>query len=247
MMETQRALVPEDLHPHGLRSKWITGRDILETLGWRKTLGEAAPWLLARRYVFYWYDLRNIPASRPAAVPIRLERAGGENISDFMALRPGYYTRGLLEKRLARGHIGFLVRSGGRPVFSRWVFLGSVYLPYLDRTLILRDGDTYTDETFTARPFRRLGILSASGASIRTELRDIGLIRAFSAIASWNAAPLKDASTAGGHPFGECRIVRRAGGKSISWTGEVRDRGDGTISFLDRTDQPGFSTTKAMR
>lgn len=243
MSEPRRTAAPERLHPRGFRPKWLTARDILASLGWRKAIVEAAPWLLKRRYVFLWYDLRNAAAVRPAAVPIRIERAGGENLSDFMALRPGYYTRELLEKRLTRGHLGFLVRSGGRPVLSRWIFLGSVFLPYLGLTLVLSDGDAYIDDTFAAPPFRRLGIFSASGASIRTELRDMGLIRAFSAIASWNAAPLKDAPTAGGHPFGECRIARRAGAKSISWTGEVRDRGDGTISFLDRTDQPGFSTT----
>jgi len=247
MMETQRALVPEDLHPHGLRSKWITGRDILETLGWRKTLGEAAPWFLARRYVFYWYDLGNPVPGPPAAVPFQIERASAENLRDFLALRPGYYTRGLLEKRLARGHVGILVRSGGRPVLMRWVFLGRVFLPYFDRTLVLQEGDAYTDETFTARAFRRRGLFSASGHPIRLALRDMGLARVFSSIASWNAAPLKDAPRSGGMLFGECRIARRAGSRSASWIGEIRDRGDGTIAFLGRPDQPGFTATQATR
>ena len=243
MSEPRRTAAPERLHPRGFKPKWLTAQDVLDSLGWRKAIVEAAPWLLERRYLFYWYDLRHIAAARPAAVPLSLERAGESNLSDFMALRPGYYTRELLEKRLARGHAGFLGRSRGRPVFSRWVFLDRVYLPYLGRTLVLPEGDSYTDETYVAPPFRGLRIFSGSVFSTQTALRELGLVRAFSAIASWNAAPLKDAPRAGGIPFGACRIIRRVRRRVVSWKGEIRAAGDGTISFLEPHDQSGFSTT----
>ena len=237
------ALRPARLHPFGLVAKWLTGRDILETLGWRRAVLEAGPWLLDRRYTFFRYDLRKVPAIRPAAIPIELERAGAGNLSDFLALRPGYYTRRLLEKRLDRGHVGYLIRSGGRPVLSRWIFLQRVYLPYFRRTLVLGERDAYTDETFTARPFRRMGIFSASLSLTQAAVREMGLEWNFAAVASWNATPLKDVPRAGGIAFGGCRIIRRRGRRSVIWTGGVDDRGDGTIAFLEPDDQPGFSTT----
>lgn len=243
MSETRRPLRPENLHPRGFASKRLVAADILEMLGGRKAIAVAAPWLLERRYQFFWYDLRHIAVARPAAAPFSLERAGESNLSDFMALRPGYYTRELLEKRLDRGHTAFLGRSRGRPVFARWVFLDRVYLPYLRRTLVLPEGDSFTDETYVAPPFRGLGIFSGSVFSFQTALREMGLVRTFSVIASWNEAPLKDAPRAGGIPFGACRIIRRFRGRVVSWKGEIRDAGDGTISFLGPSDQSGFSTT----
>ena len=222
----------EVLHPRGFKPKWRNGRDILDMFGWRKAFGEVAPWYFKRRYIFYLHDLRAPQAVPPAAVTIRLERASGENLSDFLVLRPGYLTRGLLEKRLARGHLGFLVRSGDRPVLMRWVFLNRVFLPYLDRTLILSAGQAYTDDTYAAPEFRRLKIYSASGYSIRLALRDRGLTRAFSAIASWNTPPLKDAVRSGATRVGEGGYIHRFGSRSYSWTGALNDHGDGTISFL---------------
>jgi GNAT superfamily N-acetyltransferase len=242
-MSETRPPRPENLHPRGYASKRFAAADLIEMLGWRKAVREVAPWLLERKYLFFWYDLRHIAAARPAGAPISLERAGESNLSDIMALRPGYYTRELLEKRLARGHAGFLGRSRGRPVFSRWVFLDRVYLPYLGRTLSLPQGDCFTDETYVAPPFRGQGIFSGSVFSFQTALREMGMVRTFSAVASWNEAPLKDAPRAGGILFGACRIIRRFGGRAVSWKGEIRDAGDGTISFLAPPDQPGFSTT----
>lgn len=171
--------------------------DVLRMLGGRRMLLEMIPWLLRRCY--YLYAMVPTAAAPPVScpVPFRLEIVREEDIPHIVALRPGFYTEAQLRARLLQGHLGFVGRSGDAIVHLRWVFVGTCYVPYLARWIVLAPGEGYLDEVYTVPQWRQKRIGIAAAFAMQQMLHARGFTRISCAIATWNRWPQRIAQLQG--------------------------------------------------
>jgi len=221
-----------DLYSSRLRSKLVTAFDLAKSFGWRMFLGEIVPWLFVRRYFFCSRVIQDLVPESPAQVPLRLELAAQKDLPNLMALRPHYYKLQVLQKRLEEGHICFLGWRGNRPIHVRWIFVKSLYLPYLHRTLLLAPGQVYFDEAYTAPEYRGRRIFGVAGNFVRLRLGEMGYKSEISLFASWQARSRTLAGRIEREKVGEAKIVNWPGLRKFYWKGSIRDHGDGKISVV---------------
>jgi hypothetical protein len=148
-----------------------------------------------------------------------------------MDLRPGYYTRTLLEKRFEAGHMALIGFIGTMPVYCHWALAGTIEVPYLHGHLVLGPGEAITDEIFVHPHFRRSGIYEYGSSLIRTALREKGFRTMYSAVASWNDAPRKIMIRSGMKEIARARCLNIPGFTRVRWSGRVEVLEDGSFAF----------------
>jgi hypothetical protein len=160
ILKGEAGLGQNDFYPHGFRSKFHTARTVLGEMGPFPFLTKVLPWSFRRRYIFYSEKIR-IPEANPHfPARFRFGIAGKEDLDSLMALRKGYYKKEMLERRLDMGQICFLGWSGKELVHIRWLFLGTFYVPYLRRKIVLGPDEVFGDEAYTAPDFRKACVTS---------------------------------------------------------------------------------------
>jgi RimJ/RimL family protein N-acetyltransferase len=146
-----------------------------------------------------------------------------------VALRPDRYTPEALARRIERGHLGLVGRSGAHIVHLRWVFVGDAPLPYLRRRLRLAPGQGFLDEVYTVPGWRRRGVETAAAEQTQRLLRALGFARVFCVIAPWNRAPRRLAERQGYQKLGEGGYWNLLGYRRFFWEGAVADDGRGGL------------------
>jgi hypothetical protein len=205
--------------------------DVFRQIGAKRFLLEIPPWLVRRRYIFYAGLYTGSPADVVAPqFPYRLDPVLEGDLHQLVALRPDVYTLPQLRARLQQGHLAFVGRSGGTTVHVRWIFVGSVYLPYLSRRLVLAPGEGYLDEVYTVPAWRRRGVETAAAVQMRTALHARGFRRIICAIAEWNRTPQQVGEAQGNERVGSGGYWDILGYKKFFWDGSVRDHGNGDVS-----------------
>ena len=214
-----------------LMSKIHIAVDLLKEHGWRRFIGTIIPWLFHRRYIFYFQPIDDPVLLHSCQIPFRLEQVKEKDISHLMKTRPGFYDLSFLRKRKKDGHICFLGFSGQQPIHIRWVYIRSIYLPYLNRTLILNPGDVYVDEAFTLPYYRQKGVYSYAGYLMRHSLKGLGYNRLICMFASWDLSLQSQAERIGLEKVGEGGYWNILGYKKYFWKGLVQDNSDKNISI----------------
>jgi hypothetical protein len=222
----------ENLYSSTFKTKCSTALDIVREFGWIKFAGEIIPWHFVRRYRLYSESLHTTNVGSPAQIPVCVEILAEEAIHSLMEIRPHYYQLPLLQKRLKEGHFCFVARTGDTPIYISWMFVRSIYVPYLRKTLLLSPGEVYIDETYTVPEFRRLGVFSYGGYLARLKLRELGYERCSYAFASWQAINRRTSIRRKIDMVGEINIVNLPGFRKVSWKGSICEHGDGKISFI---------------
>ncbi len=202
--------------------------DVLRNIGAARFLVEIPPWLLRPTYNFIAVDPSAVRPLGGARIPFRLDVAGEGDLGDMLAARPGFYTLPQVQARLREGHLGFVGRSQGRVVHVRWVFVGSVYLPYLSRRLVLAPGEGFLDEIFTLPAFRRQGVLTAAAGEMTQLLQARGFRRIIGAMAAWNRVPQRVSEAQGYRRVGVGGYWNLFGYKRFFWRGLLESR-DGDL------------------
>lgn len=219
------------IYPGGLRSRLRSSGDVFRQVGVLEFAGRVLPWSVRRDYVLFSQDLDRIVPFPPPEVPYRMGPAGVEDIPVLLALRKGYYSRALLETRLREGHMAFLGRSGDRPVYSHWVFVGSFDIPYLRGRLILGPDETYSDEAFLLPEYRRSGVYAYSTFQAKTAVRAKGFRTLYAAVASWNEVPRRNMVRSGMAEIARFRYRNLPGFVKVLWSGRVEVHDDGSFAF----------------
>ncbi|MBN1222538.1 MAG: hypothetical protein JXB23_04780 [Candidatus Aminicenantes bacterium] len=214
------------------RGKFLTAYDLAQRFGWRTFLDKIVPWVFVRRYVFCSKSISEPIPESPSAVPLRLELATEKDLPALMALRPHYYELQVLQKRMQEGHLCFLGWSLDSPIHVRWVFVKSLYLPYLHRTLLLSSKQVYFDEAYTSPEFRGRKIFSMAGNRVRLRLWELGYKSEISIFASWQACSQTLAARIECEKVGEAKIVNWLGLRKFYWKGSIQNHGDGKISIF---------------
>ncbi len=219
------------IYPAGLRSRLCSAADVARQVGVREFGVRVLPWSVRREYSLFSQDLDRIVPFPPPDVPYRLRQAEKEDIPALMALRTGYYSRALLEKRLGGGHMVFLGRCGDRLVYSHWIFVGSFDIPYLHGRLVLGPDEVYADEAFLHPEYRRSGVYAYSTFLVRTAVRAKGFRTLYAAVASWNEAPKKNIIRSGMAEIARFRCRNVPGLVKVRWSGRVDVHDDGSFAF----------------
>jgi hypothetical protein len=218
-------------YPGGIGSKLRSGTDIVRCLGAWEFAIRVLPWSFSRDYSIFSQDLDRIVPFPPPSVPCRVRLAGMEDIPALMHLRKGYYSRALLERRLKEGHLAFLGLNGDKPVYSHWMLVGSLGIPYLHGRLVLSPGEVYADEAFVHPEFQRSGIYAHGAFLAKTAIRAKGFRRMYCAVASWNKVPRDIMIRSGMTEIARLRCRNVPGLVKVRWSGRVDVHDDGSFAF----------------
>jgi len=206
-----------------------TIRDTISQLGIRRFLAEIPPWLVRRRYLVYSAIPHGVPAPDHGLPPLECSVLTEADSDSLAAFRPSVYTASQVRERLRRGHLAIVGRIDGVIVHARWIFVGSIELPYLERRLVLPSGDGYLDEVYTAPAWRRQRVEFAAAVAMHRRLRELGFQRIFCVIASWNRPPQRVAEALGYTLAGSCGYWNILGHKKFFRDGAVVDAAGGTL------------------
>jgi hypothetical protein len=219
------------MHVFDTALKIRTAVDIFGEVGAKRFIREIVPWVFLRRFFFYSQSLKGPFPFPSCQLPFRLELVKEKDLHFLLDVRPGFYHLSSLQKRLEEGHLCFLGWSGQNPVHIRWVFVNSLYLPYLRQKFVLRPGEVFVDEAYTRPEYRRHGVYSYAGYLMRPILQNLGYGRLICAFASWNVSSQKGSEKLGMKKVGEGGYRNIFGIKKFYWEGSVQYCGDGKISI----------------
>jgi len=204
--------------------RFRTACDVLRMLGPGRFALEIPPWVLRRQYVFYTVDPGDVPQTTGHDNGFALTLLSEEDLPAVVAVRPDTYTLAQLRARLRAGHLAFAVRRRDEIVSVRWIFVDSVYLPYLSRRLVLAPGEGFLDELYTMPRWRRKGAVTAAGQQIYGILHRRGFHRISCAIAAWNHLPQRLAEEIGYARVGRGGYWAVAGYRKYYWEGGLEER-----------------------
>jgi GNAT superfamily N-acetyltransferase len=125
----------------------------------------------------------------------------------YQALRPGRPLQEALS-RLARGDYCVAMWHQGRIVHAGWVATRQVYIPYLERDLLLLPSDIYSHDWYTLPSYRGRGIASARGVRMISHFRERGFRRSVMIVAAENELGAAQARTLGCRPLGRYAFLR---------------------------------------
>jgi GNAT superfamily N-acetyltransferase len=214
-----------------IRRKIAVGQDLLRFHGPVKFFGRILPWTLHRRYVLFEGSTAETASGPEAAASVRSSLAKPEDLPLLLSARPGFYNLGRLEERLAAGHACFIAWLGRRPVGIRWAFVGSVYLPYLSRTLVLAPDEAYSDELFVVPRFRRQGVDRRNFQFMCSWFKARGFRRHFCLLTPWDEHLHRRYERLGMRQTGEVIRLSGAGRKTYRWEGRFQDLGRGRVAI----------------
>jgi GNAT superfamily N-acetyltransferase len=220
-----------DPWPARVRRKLAVGRDLLRIHGPARFFGRIVPWTYSRRY-FLFEGLSAGPTLDPgAAVTVRCSLARPGDLPLLLSARPGFYSLDRLEERLAAGHACFIAWLDGRPAGIRWAFTGSVYLPYLSRTLVLARDEAYSDELYVVPRFRGRGVDEGNFSFMRSWFSDRGYRKHYCLLTPWDDRLRRRYERRGMAKAGE--VVRLGGplGRKYRWHGLFYDLGQGRVAL----------------
>jgi len=218
-----------------LTRKSSVGHDLWRIHGASKFIGQILPWAAHRRYFFYEGSLaRDLPGFKPQVPEVRVAPAAPSDLPLLLKARPGYYSLVQLQDRLKQGHACFLSRVGSEPVNIRWAFVGSVYLSYLSRTLILAPDEFYFDELFTAPRWRHRGIDQQTFRFMRTWFRDRCFKKQYCLLTSWDVHLQKRYEANHMVRTGEVQVRPWPASNRLVLEGRIQDLGQKRIAAIPR-------------
>lgn len=113
-----------------------------------------------------------------------------------------------VRRRLGRGDRCFVGWLGERIVTAVWVATERAYVPYLRRDLVLRPGDAYEYDLFTAPELRGRGLVAAHTAVIRARIAAAGARRCLALVAVENRASRALLARNGWRAIGRVGVLR---------------------------------------
>ena len=213
--------------------KATVGRDLWRIHGGSKFMRQILPWMLHRRYILFEGSLASgLPEFKPHVPEAHIAAAAPSDLPLILKARPGHYSLRQLEDRLKQGHVCFLSRVGSEAVNIRWAFVGSVYLPYLSRTLILASDEFFSDEIFTVPRWRQRGIDQQAFRFMRTWFRERGFETQHCLVTSWDVFLHRRYRANRMTVSGQVHVWPFRASNRVALEGAIRDLGHRTIGIV---------------
>jgi GNAT superfamily N-acetyltransferase len=110
--------------------------------------------------VLFEKDLSEIPAPVGPERGIKIQMGTHNDVPRLTRLLPQWSAR-IFRDRLLRGDIFFTAQIGNQIVHQTWIALKGACVPFLNKKIILRKGETFLYHGYTASEFRGQNIFSA--------------------------------------------------------------------------------------
>jgi len=218
---------------------WERFREAARTAGTARALAAAPLWFVRPMYaVTQFRHGHEAPYPRFDLDGLDLHRIGAGDLELVRGLEPGVDAFEL-ERRLAEGLEGRVVRECGEAVYLRWDAWSDHVLPYLGATFRLRPGDHHAALAVT-RPDRRGGGLHGRLlAWSLDEARRRGCRRSFGLVAAWNTPSARAVAKPGWSRIGSVGCWTLASTVRYRATGGVRLGRGASFEVADEGDEPG--------
>lgn len=194
-----------------LRTSLARFRDVVRTVGLRRSLLLLPGSLLRTEFSVLVGDLEGPPPAQPSAgsrwAALRWTPMSERDVPRLLELNPGITGREV-QGWLDDGHECMLARLDGELVHYRSYVTGRVALPYLGATLQLDEGDILIGQLYTLPRLRRGGLLAAAGQWSQRYVRAAGHRRMVSLVADWNVPTLRTSARFGLGTVGSVRAWR---------------------------------------
>lgn len=139
--------------------------------------------------------------------PFEVRLLSQDDLPAYYAMRPRRPRREPHARWLA-GDSCMAVFHDGRIVHAGWIATTRVYIPYLDRELLLRPGDIYSHDTYTLPSHRSRGLGSQKGAHVFRHYRALGYKRSVVVVAVENRLGAAQVRTLGYQCIGRYSFAR---------------------------------------
>lgn len=160
-----------------------------------------------------------IPNATPA-LPVTLGLLGADEVGDYLAARREANAHEIAG-RLASGRQCFVLRHQGRIASVCWATTGSCRSAYLERDVILADGDVYFTDAWTDPALRGHALAHALCLDQLRHFRDLGYRRAIRGTVPENPSALRAHAKSGFRPtamLASLRIGRWRRDFDRAWT-----------------------------
>ncbi|HEX6574688.1 MAG TPA: hypothetical protein VF042_06915 [Gemmatimonadaceae bacterium] len=154
--------------------------------GAAREFGARALTTFYRRMLFLSYQLEGIriPAYN-AAIDARFSILRADEVDAYMAFKPRAIKRET-ERRISRGDRCFISWIDGRIVDACWTATGNIYVPYMNRTLHVPEGDVYSYDSYTLPEYRGRGLYMARNSFTAITTQSEGFRRSIALVAYEN-------------------------------------------------------------
>jgi hypothetical protein len=151
-----------------------------------RDIGARAFTTLYRRMLLMSYQLdRQRINPYPAAIDVQFSHLGEGDIDAYLRFRPRA-DAAEVRARLERGQTCITSWFGKDIVDAGWIATGAVWVPYMNRQIVVEPGDIYTYDSYTSPGFRGRGIHAARSAFAGIQNQKDGLKRSISLVAFEN-------------------------------------------------------------
>jgi hypothetical protein len=140
-----------------------------------------------RRMLFLAYPLEELGVQRVRCTVAADFRVLGEDDAEAYARFHAAVPAAEVRRRLACGHRCYAAWHEGEIVDAGWAATGVVFVPYLDRHLLLGAGDIYHYESYTRPALRKRGLYMARNAFAARLNAAEGFRRSVALVAAENA------------------------------------------------------------
>lgn len=189
-----------------MRAVCFRAREGLALVGFPALPWVLVRWLLRPTYVAFVRDLEGDLPDVPVISGTRTTTATARDIPALLAMNP-LLAETEVRRRLDDWPHAHLTWVGDTLAHYHWGAQGHAYLPYLDATVTLGEGDYLIAETFTAPSCRRQRLHTAASFACLRRARALGFRRVVGFVAAWNTP--------------SASVARRMGRTAVGTAGHV--------------------------
>lgn len=194
------------MRPSGLL-RFGEGRE-LDFRGHASSIAARALTTVYRRMLCLVYPLqgRTVPIYRPQ-IDIDFCLLKPEELGPYLRFRPTA-AKEVVASRLARGDRCHASWHEGSIVDACWTARGTVFVPYLDRFILLEPGDVYSYDSYTLPAYRGYGIFMARNSYTARRNQREGYERSVALVAPENYASWLILARSGLETIGQYSVIR---------------------------------------
>jgi hypothetical protein len=161
-----------------------------------------------RRMILFQNLLSDDMPARETQLPIEIKPLTHQDLAAYQHLRPDQNLRDI-QARLNRSDRCFCCWYQGQIVDAGWVANGQqVYIPYLNRAMVLDPGDLYNYDIFTHPNYRGHRLYAARSAFVSQYTWQEGFRRHVRVIAAENYVSLAASAVLGHESIGQYSCLR---------------------------------------
>lgn len=128
--------------------------------------------------VLFEKNLSKIPGFVRPEQRVNIEIGTPDDVPGLTRLLPRWPAR-IFHERLSQGDVFFIAQVHNQIIHQVWLSFRDKWVPFLDKRIVLREGEVYLYQSYTAAEFRGNNILPAVTSKVSRYLKAQGYKRLF--------------------------------------------------------------------